>query len=65
MKSINRIKVLFVLWFALLAYCAIFSANVYMNMILLFCGFCFLIAAASYISERMTEKEEKYFNNNI
>lgn len=60
MKKINRFKILFFLWGALLYYCAVISTNVYINAILLFFGFMLLLCGFAYVDENKNEKEEKF-----
>lgn len=62
MKKINRFNIIFALWAIVLGWCAFFSTNVYVNAIVLFFAFLFMVCCMAYVDEHQNEKEEKFLN---
>lgn len=56
----NRFSLIFAFWCVLLAYCAFVSTNVYINAIVLSCGFilCILFGSWTFESNNQTDGEK-------
>lgn len=57
----NRIYIVLVIWASLLVYC-MFNNNVYVNGLILFFGFLFIVCALGYIMDNKNKKELRFFN---
>lgn len=60
----NRLTAIFVVWACLLAWCAFYSTNVYVNAFVLCFGFMAVILACGYVFESNTQTSgEKWMLN--
>lgn len=62
MKKINRFNIIFALWAIVLGWCAFVSVNPYLNEIVIFFAFLFVVCGIAYVDEHQNEKEEKFLN---